>query len=145
MTEQSREKMLKYLTSEYIGISREEAELLLADDDLWIVEPQRRFPFAGEEAVREWSKAVTFARFLCEGFAAGPFYGELANEFKGAIQQMLWDMEERAKEALRRAKERAAATSGQVIQPGSVPNSAGLRSPTSEGESNKGSGLVNKN
>ncbi len=77
------------------------------DDDLWLVHPELRYVLEGNEAIREWSKAATFAQFLADGFACGPFYSGFANEFQGAIQQMLWDMEARAQEALRRARERA--------------------------------------
>jgi hypothetical protein len=110
MTQQTREEIIDYLTSD-IGHERAEAERMLVDDDLWIVDPALRYGFTGEEAVREWSKALTFAKFLAEGFAAGPPYspGGFGLEFQGAIQQMLWDMRERAEEALRRAEERVKA------------------------------------
>jgi hypothetical protein len=104
----TREQVIEYLTSD-IGYDRPEAERMLVDDDLWIVDPAQCYGFVGEEAVREWSKAVDFATFLTEGFASGPFFSDFANEFQGAIQQMLWDMRERAEEALRRAKARAKA------------------------------------
>jgi hypothetical protein len=107
MDEQKREQMLEYLTSERMGIPREEAELMLVDDDLWIIEPPSRYTFTGEEVVRGWSKAVDFAAMLSEGFGNPSSFTGFTRGFQGAIQQMLLDMRERAEEALRRAKERA--------------------------------------
>lgn len=103
----SREQVIERLIE--FGHYRAEAEPMLVDDDLWIVEPESRYVYEGEEAVREWSKAVVFANCLVEGFAAGDVEPYGALDFQGPIQQMLIDMRDRAQEALRRAKERAKA------------------------------------
>ena len=54
-----REKMLEHLVKE-VGISREEAERRMLDDDLWVLQSERRFAPEDEEAVEEWRKAVSF-------------------------------------------------------------------------------------
>jgi hypothetical protein len=53
-----REKMLEHLVKE-VGISREEAERRMLDDDLWVLQSERRFAPEDEEAVEEWRKAVS--------------------------------------------------------------------------------------
>jgi len=99
--DQAREREIEQLVGE-IGMERAEAERVLEDDDLWLVYPEVRYGFEGEEAVRQWEGACEFASALCEGFAAqGP---PVIDE---ATQQLLWDMRRRAEEALRRARERA--------------------------------------
>jgi hypothetical protein len=101
----NREQTIEYLTEDWggIGISREDAEARLRDGDLWFIEPERRYGGANsEEAIREWSEAADFARSLAEGFS-------LSSALGVATQCMLWDMCERAEEALRRARERAQA------------------------------------
>ena len=50
-----REKMLEHLVKE-VGISREEAERRMLDDDLWVLQPERRFAPEGEEPWRSGGK-----------------------------------------------------------------------------------------
>jgi hypothetical protein len=82
------------------GLSREEAERRLEDDDLWLVAPEQRFVWEPEEAERQWETAYDFAASLARGFTD-------SDAINHATCQLLWDMRERSREALRRARERA--------------------------------------
>jgi hypothetical protein len=95
-----REEVIEYLSGEEssIGRDRREAELSLLDDELWIVEPELRYGFEAEEAVKQWRRAADFARALAEGFDE--------NLVGAATMQSLWDPRERTEEALRRAVKR---------------------------------------
>ncbi len=94
-----REQMIEYLVED-VGIDREQAELRMADDDLWLLHPEMRYPFEREEAVEQWEEAAAFAQGLEEGFANHWRLNE-------ATRQLIWDLQVRAEEALRRARERA--------------------------------------
>jgi hypothetical protein len=50
-----REKMLEHLVKE-VGISHEEAQRRMLDDDLWVLQPERRFAPEGEEPWRSGGK-----------------------------------------------------------------------------------------
>jgi hypothetical protein len=96
----TREQEIEYLVEE-IGVERRQAEIIMEDDDLWLVDPEARYGFEGEEAVWQWKEAYKFARALNDGFVA---HGRpVVNH---ATQQLLHDARERAEEALRRARER---------------------------------------
>jgi hypothetical protein len=94
------EQELTYLT-EFVGIEEDEARRMLVDSDLWILEPSMRFAIEEEEAVRVWKEAADKLgglAFLC---IDGDIFGN------NAITQCIADAEARAREALRRARERA--------------------------------------
>ncbi len=96
MSEQ--EKTIEYLAKE-VGISRENAELRMLDDDLWLLEPQGRYALPpGEETVREWRDAVEFLECL--------YLASQAVDNR-ALMHTLSDAHVRAIEALRRARQRA--------------------------------------
>ena len=100
------EKTLRRLMGD-VGLTREEAEARLVDEDLWLVDPARRWAFEGEEGVRQWETAYAFARALAEGFADPP--SPAINE---ATVQLLWDLRDRAEVALRRARSRTSRAAG---------------------------------
>ncbi len=54
------EEQIRYLTGRAggIGLSRDEAELRLLDDDLWLVPPEQRYTFESEAGAREWDEAA---------------------------------------------------------------------------------------
>jgi hypothetical protein len=65
---QDRDKTIQHLIEE-CGISPENAELVMEqDDDLWILSPEQRFVFEGEQDVRQWEEALAFAEALSSGF-----------------------------------------------------------------------------
>jgi hypothetical protein len=101
-TPNDREEMIEHLT-EYVTGDRKEAELRMLDDDLWLLHPELRYSFEGEEAVREWERSLTLVRALYE-FAMthhGPY-----PFFSDSTTWLIGDAEARAEEALRRARER---------------------------------------
>ena len=101
MTEQAGQYLadLEYLTGERIGLSREEAEQMLVDHDLWLLHPATRFSIDDEEAVKQWGCAADFAEALgMMGLQNG-----LVNE---AATQLMLDAADRAREAQRRALQR---------------------------------------
>ena len=102
-TEHERARELAYLI-ERVGIDPEEAPLRLQDGDLWLVVPECRFVLEGEAGIREWEVAVEFADALADGFSE-------STAINDATRQLLWDMRDRAQEALRRARRRAEAGS----------------------------------
>ena len=99
-TDQTREEEIRYLVEE-VGLDRRQAELVLRDDDLWMLLPEYRFAWEpGEEDVRQWELAADFAYALADGF------GE-SKAIPDSVRMMLWDMRDRAEEAMKRARERA--------------------------------------
>ena len=86
-----------------LGLSREYAERVMEDEDLWLLIPEQRFAFMepGED-VRQWETAYDFASALVNGFTD-------SKAINNATRQLLWEMRETAEEALRRAMERARA------------------------------------
>ncbi len=98
-----RERLIEEMMRPATGMSREEAEARLVDDDLWLVHPESRFVLEGEEALAEWEQTANFANSLAEGFSA------INPGVNRTTQQLLWDMSCRANAAFRRAKERAGA------------------------------------
>ena len=80
------------------GLSREYAERVMEDEDLWLLMPEQRFAFLeSEEDVRQWELAHDFAKSLDHGFLD-------SKAINDATRQLLWDMNRRAEEALRRAR-----------------------------------------
>jgi hypothetical protein len=100
MTEQE----MRYLTEE-VGVSEEEARLRLRDGDLWLLHPDQRFDdeLQGEEGVRAWEEAAIITHAIGNMVSNGP--GTL--QANPAITQLVWDVDARAQEALRRARRRA--------------------------------------
>jgi hypothetical protein len=96
---ETREEILERLTSFPYGASREEAERRVADEDLWLLDPELRCGLGGEDAVEEWQEALSFAEALANGFSMAPV--------GSATLHLPWDATVRAQEALRRAEERA--------------------------------------
>ena len=96
---------MRYLLDE-VGISEEAARIRLQDEDLWILDIGARFDdeLQGEEGARMWEEAAIIAHSI----------GNIANNGPGTIQAnpaittLIWDLSARAREALRRAQERAA-------------------------------------
>jgi hypothetical protein len=89
MTE--RRQMLDYLMSS-VGMDQEEPERVLLDDDLWLLEPDMRYPLYGEEAVRQWEGVVRFVREL----------NHMSHHFSGfpeAMRMLIGDARVRAEEA----------------------------------------------
>ena len=101
MTEQRTTEEIRYLTED-IGMPERYVELVLRDDDLWILDPPARFAWEpGEEDVAQWETAADFAVCLADGFSD-------SNAINHATRMLFWDLRDRAEEALRRARLRAA-------------------------------------
>ena len=98
---EDREQWIEYLSGpdSKIGISRREAELRLVDPDLWLLDPEGRYSFEDEEAVRQYSEAID---------ALQTFIHLAERYVNEATVQLLIDARVRAEEALRRAQARAA-------------------------------------
>jgi hypothetical protein len=92
------EERIAQLTTGGFGASRREAELMLRDDDLWLIHDESRSAFEGEEAVRQWEEAHRIATHLVH-FA-------IDASSNSALLQLAYDAQGRSKEALRRARER---------------------------------------
>ena len=91
-----REQTLKFLIEE-VGVSAEEAERRMRDEDLWLVPPYMRDGLPDtEKTVEEWEYALGFAKWLSE-------HNPVLN---AAAWTLVCDMRERAEEALRRARQR---------------------------------------
>ncbi len=87
------------------GVSREDAELRMVDDDLWMLFPECRYEFpVGEQSVRQWRDAVDALEGLSIAFE------NLGND---ALQHAIGDAHVRASEALRRHRQRAQEASAQ--------------------------------
>jgi hypothetical protein len=93
-----RQETLEYLTGP-VGVSPEEAERILADDDLFLTDPGSRYGLEGEEAIRVWGEAQEKLHHLAE--VAGEVFGNVG------VLMLLDNAAERAGELRRRAKERA--------------------------------------
>jgi hypothetical protein len=101
MSEQDDHRLIAHLVK-VVGVDEEEARLRVSQDaDLWILHPERRSvkELEGEAGVEAWREALSYARWL----AAMPENVDVG----AATTQLLWDLEMRAEEALRRAEQRA--------------------------------------
>jgi hypothetical protein len=96
------------------GCSDEQIDRVLADDDLWLVEPTQRFDaLAGEKAIKAWKAAADFADSLAQAANRVDLFTD------DAAMAMMWlmhDAEARASEAARRERERLEAARGQDCQ-----------------------------
>ncbi len=109
MTEQE----MEYLVEE-VGLSEHAARLRLRDRDLWLLDPGQRYDdeLQGEDGVRMWEEAVTITYSIANIVRNGP--GTI--EPNPAITQLVWDLDLRAQEALRRARRRALdGEAGQIV------------------------------
>lgn len=95
------EEAIRDLVDGPAGLTWEEAELRMRDDDLWILYPEGRYDGKIERAgaVEQWEEAVDFAYQL--QYVA---HSRLMNY---AVRQLLSDIRDRSQEALHRARERA--------------------------------------
>lgn len=96
-----REAMIEYLTSWEVGISRDDAERRLRDDDLWLVHPELRASLGDENAVCELERAQN------ELWALTDLTVQLWDSYSAVTRMALFDAEARVEEALRRARKRA--------------------------------------
>jgi hypothetical protein len=94
-----RQDMVEYLT-EKVGTSLEETELMIRDSDLWLLEPEQRYVLDGEEAVEVWQTAVLKLEALADVAYQADVFGNVG------VSQLMADNVARAKEMLRRARER---------------------------------------
>ena len=94
MEEERRETYTRLV--EYIAVSPEEAERMMRDDDLWLVEPQLRVDVPDEEAVEQWRIA---------SHVLGSLF-EVADQINLATLVAIMDAQCRAGVALERAQER---------------------------------------
>jgi hypothetical protein len=88
------EEAIEYLLG--VGYTRPEAELVLFDDDLWIIDEGTRPGFKVDEAVREYSKAACNLDNLMHVF----------QPIHGATWILLADARDRASELAYRAEPR---------------------------------------
>lgn len=94
-----RERRIKDLVEGDAGLTPEEAELRLLDDDLWLVDPESRVGLEGEEAAIQWHNARAFIGGLINGLTE-----YFAADSQATIQALL-DCEERCDIACKRAEE----------------------------------------
>ncbi len=97
------EDMMQYLVEE-AGLPEEDARLRLQDDDLWILHPDQRWDadLQGEEGVRAWEEAAHITSAVADIVRNGP----RTLHVSPAITHLVRDLDARAQEALRRARER---------------------------------------
>lgn len=101
-----RQEKLAYLT-EKVGVSPEEAERILADDDLFLTGPGSRYGFAAEEAIQVWGEAQEKLYHLSEAAWEGEVFGNVG------VSMLLSDATSRAAKLRRRAEERVREASGE--------------------------------
>jgi hypothetical protein len=101
--EEARREMLAQLL-ERVAVPVDEAQDLIRDDDEWVAESEVRLYIPEEELVEEWKYAVDQLSHLATAAAGGGLFGSVV------VAICLADVEERAEEALRRARERARQT-----------------------------------
>jgi hypothetical protein len=71
-----REAMIECLTEGDPGISREEAERRMLDDDLWLAHPERRWTApSDEEAVEQWETVHDLVYGLAHTLVNSAGYG----------------------------------------------------------------------
>ena len=105
MNATERAETIRHLV-EVSGVTEEEALKMMRDEDLWILDPAQCYgsELEGEKGVRLWEDAYELASSLA---AYTTDHVDLRNP---AITQLANDAAERAREALRRTRERAAAS-----------------------------------
>ncbi len=54
-----------------VGLSQEEAERRMQDEDPWLLIPEKRFGLDGEEAVEQWHEARAWALWMADGTVPG--------------------------------------------------------------------------
>jgi hypothetical protein len=94
------EEMRDHLTVK-VGMSAEEAEWILADGDLFLTDPDSRYGYASQEAMKVWGEAQEKLLHLWEAATRGNVFG---NDGVGMLLQDAWL---RAGELRKRAEERA--------------------------------------
>jgi hypothetical protein len=98
---EERQETLEYVTGP-VGVSLEEAEQILADDDLFLTDPGSRYGFdSDEEDARVWGEAQEKLQHLADAAWNGAIF---ENE---GVAMLLSDAASRVRELCRRAKERA--------------------------------------
>ncbi len=97
----TQQEQIRYLVDE-VGDDLELAVLRVRDGDLWISEPEARHAFGDtEETVKLWEDAFELVDELAHVAV------HLYDTRQPAVVQLASDARERAREALRRARERA--------------------------------------
>ena len=81
---------------ERVGMSVDEAERVLRDDDLWVAPPEMRLDVPDEEAIEEWTTAYYVLGDLMH----------VADRIGLGITAVIGDAQARVQIALERARER---------------------------------------
>jgi hypothetical protein len=84
-----------------VGVSPEEAELIMADDDLFLTDPGSRYGFEAQKAAEIWAEAQEKLHGLSEAPLEGEVFGNVG------VSMLLDDACLRAAVLRRRAEERA--------------------------------------
>ena len=98
-----RQEMFEYLIGP-VGVSPEEAERILDDDDLFLTHPGTRYGYEPRDAIRVWAEAQGKLNHLSEAASNGDVLGNTG------VSMLLWDAASRAEELRRRTRERAEAS-----------------------------------
>jgi hypothetical protein len=86
---------------EKVGVSPEEAERIMDDDDLFLTDPSSRLGFEAEAAAEIWAEAQEKLHGLSEASSEGEVFGNVG------VSMLLDDAYLRAAVLRRRAEERA--------------------------------------
>jgi hypothetical protein len=97
-----RRETVEYLI-EKVGVSPEEAERIMADDDLFLSDPGSRCGYEPEEAAEIWAEAQDKLLHLAEAASEGELFDNMG------VSMLLDDAFLRAAVLRRRAEERAGA------------------------------------
>lgn len=95
-----------YLT-EKVDVSPEEAERILADEDLFLIPPGTRYGYEPQEAMEVWAEAQDKLNHLSEAASDGDLFGNVG------VSMLLWDAASRAAELRKRTEERVRETSAE--------------------------------
>src|SRR5919112_2088665 len=71
-----RQEMIEYLTGP-VGVSPEEAEQIMADDDLFLSDPGSRCGYEPEEAAKVWAEAQDKLLHLAEAASEGELFDNM--------------------------------------------------------------------
>ena len=93
---EERHETFTYLV-ESVGVSADEADRMMRDDDLWLVPPALRMDLPDEEAIEEWRTACNVLADLVH----------VANNIGLGTMVAVMDAQYRVGVALERARERA--------------------------------------